>query len=210
MIDHKKEAARAAAAIVSNGQTIGLGAGATIAWLVEFLAGREELKVVSSSLETHQLLLEKGFDVLAPSSISRLDLYFDGCDVFDPQLNALKSGAGIHVMEKLLASAADQFILLGDAGKYQPVLNPKYPIAIEFLPPSLEIVRRKISLLYPQAKFIQRAQTLIADVYFDTFPDLQSLDTQLNMVPGIVGHSLFYRMAHQAIISGDDGIVRLK
>lgn len=222
MTDHKQAAAKAAATMISAGQTIGLGAGKTIAFLAEHLSAdpqlMQSLTVTSSSFDTTALLYAKGFKLVAPSLISRLDIYFDGCDVFDRQLNALKSGGGIHVMEKLLAAAADRFILLGDTGKFEATLNPKYPLAIEFLPQALGIVRSKISLLFPGTKFAQRMSTekngalisdngnMLADVYFDVFPDLEQLDVQVKMIPGIVGHSLFYRMAHQAVISGDDGI----
>lgn len=222
MTDHKQAAAKAAATMISAGQTIGLGAGKTIAFLAEHLSAdpqlMQSLTVTSSSFDTTALLYARGFKLVTPSLISRLDIYFDGCDVFDRQLNALKSGGGIHVMEKLLAAAADRFILLGDTGKFEATLNPKYPLAIEFLPQALGIVRSKISLLFPGTKFVQRMSTekngalisdngnMLADVYFDVFPDLEQLDVQVKMIPGIVGHSLFYQMAHQAVISGDDGI----
>lgn len=222
MTDHKQAAAKAAATMISAGQTIGLGAGKTIGFLAEHLSAdpqlMQSLTVTSSSFDTTALLYAKGFKLVTPSLISRLDIYFDGCDVFDRQLNALKSGGGIHVMEKLLAAAADRFILLGDTSKFEATLNPKYPLAIEFLPQALGIVRSKISLLFPRTKFVQRMSTekngalisdngnMLADVYFDVFPDLEQLDVQVKMIPGIVGHSLFYQMAHQAVISGDDGI----
>jgi ribose 5-phosphate isomerase A len=222
MTDHKQEAAKAAAAMISTGQTIGLGGGKTIAYLAEHLSAdpqlMQSLTVTSSSFDTTVLLHAKGFRLVAPSLISRLDIYFDGCDVFDTQLNALKSGGGIHVMEKLLAGAADKFVLLGDAGKFETTLNPKYPLTIEFLPQALGILSRKIPLLFPGTRFIQRMSTekngalisdngnMLADVYFDVFPDLEELDVPVKMIPGVVGHSLFYRMAHQAVISGDNGI----
>lgn len=222
MTDHKQEAAKAAAAIISAGQTIGLGAGKTIAWLAEELSKDPELMqsltLTSSSFDTTLLLHNKGFRLLTPSLVSRLDIYFDGCDVFDKQLNALKSGGGIHVMEKLLAGAADTFILLGDAGKYQSTLDPKYPLTIELLPQALGIVSRQLSALFPGTRFIQRMSTekngalisdngnMLADLYFDAFPDPEQLDAQVKMLPGVVGHSLFYQMAHEAVISGDNGI----
>lgn len=222
MTDHKYEAAKAAGALVSAGQTIGLGGGKTIAYLAEMLAENvqlmQSLTVTSSSFDTTVLLHEKGFRLVAPSLVSKLDIYFDGCDVFDKQLNALKSGGGIHVMEKLLAAAADKFVLLGDAGKFQTTLNTKYPIAIEFLPQALGIVRRKIALLFPGTRFVQRMSSektgavisdngnMLADVYFDVFPELKELNISIKMIPGIVGHSLFYGLAHQAVISGDNGV----
>jgi ribose 5-phosphate isomerase A len=226
MTDHKLEAAKAAAKMISAGQTIGLGGGKTIVYLAEQLSAdpqlMQSLTVTSSSFETTALLYANGFKLVAPAHLSRLDLYFDGCDVFDEQLNALKSGGGIHVMEKLLAAAADKFVLLGDAGKYQPALDPKYPLVIEFLPQALGIVSRKIAQLYPGTRFMQRMSTekngavisdngnMLADIYFETFPDLSQLDVQVNMIPGIVGHSLFYGLAHEAVISGENGLQHLR
>lgn len=222
MTDHKLEAAKAAAKMIKAGQMIGLGGGKSIAYLAAQLAEDatllQSLTVTSSSFETTALLHQLGFRLVTPSLISQLDIYFDGCDVFDGQLNALKSGGGIHVMEKLLAAAADQFVLLGDASKQQAALDPKYPLAIELLPQALGIVRRKIAQLYPGTRFVQRMSSekngalisdngnMLADVYFDTFPDLAQLDVQVKMIPGIVGHSLFYKMAHKAVISGENGI----
>ncbi|SDE94736.1 ribose-5-phosphate isomerase [Chitinophaga filiformis] len=222
MTDHKQEAAKAAMSIISAGQTIGLGGGKTIAYLAELLAEdpklMQSLTLTSSSFETSVLLHAKGFRLVAPSFISRIDVYFDGCDVFDRQLNALKSGGGIHTMEKLLASAADRFILLGDAGKYQATLNPKFPVAIEFLPQALSIVSRRLGELFPGTRFIQRMSTekigaaisdngnMLADLYFDVFPDPTELDIQVKMIPGVVEHSLFRGMAHQAVVSGEDGV----
>ncbi|QHS58433.1 ribose 5-phosphate isomerase A [Chitinophaga agri] len=222
MTDHKLAAAKAAAKMISAGQTIGLGGGKTIVYLASQLAEDpallSSLTVTSSSFDTTVLLHELGFRLVAPSLISQLDIYFDGCDVFDRQLNALKSGGGIHVMEKLLAAAAEQFVLLGDAGKRREALDPQYPLAIELLPQALGIVRRKIAQLYPGTRFVQRLSSekngalisdngnMLADIYFDTFPDLTQLDRQVKMIPGIVGHSLFLKMAHKAVISGENGI----
>ncbi|PSL33324.1 ribose 5-phosphate isomerase A [Chitinophaga ginsengisoli] len=222
MTDHKQEAAKAAVSIINAGQTIGLGGGKTIAYLAELLAENpqlmQSLTVTSSSFETSVLLHAQGFRLVAPSFISRLDIYFDGCDVFDGALNALKSGGGIHTMEKLLASAADRFVLLGDAGKFQAALNPAFPLAIEFLPQALTIVKRRIGELFPGTRFVQRMSSekngalisdngnMLADIHFDTFPAPDQLNIQVKMIPGIVEHSLFYGMAHQAIISGADGV----
>ena len=84
MTDYKLEAAKAAALMISAGQTIGLGGGKTIAYLVEQLAAQpallESLTVTSSSFDTTALLHEKGFKLVAPAFIGRLDIYFDGCD----------------------------------------------------------------------------------------------------------------------------------
>jgi ribose 5-phosphate isomerase A len=46
----------------------------------------------------------------------------------------------------------------------------------------------------------------LLDVTFTKLPALAGLNTHIKMIPGVVDHSLFYRMATKAIIAGEDGI----
>jgi ribose 5-phosphate isomerase A len=138
MADYKFEAALAASRLIKPAQTIGLGAGSTIAHLVSLLAAdaslAASLTLVSSSFKTTRLMMDRGLNVHAIALTKTLDIYFDGCDQFDTELNALKSGGGIHTSEKILASLADEFILTGDAAKFAPRLDTTYPLVIEVLP----------------------------------------------------------------------------
>jgi ribose 5-phosphate isomerase A len=222
MIDLKLEAAKAALQYVKPGQTIGLGAGSTIAHLVNLVAHETELAATvtftSSSFKTTSLLVDKGLTVKAPALLKHLDIYFDGCDQFDTALNALKSGGGIHTTEKVLASMADEFILLGDAGKFINQLDTTYPVVVEVLPAALQIVVHKLNIDFPGAILKQRISTqkdgavisdngnMLIDVYFDKLPPLNELNVSIGMIPGIVEHSLFYRMATKAIIAAEGGI----
>lgn len=120
-MNFKQQSAVEAVKFINSNQIIGLGAGSTIAYLVQELATdskAETLSFVSSSQETTELLLQLGMKVLNAENIRSIDVYFDGCDFLDKDLNALKSGGGIHTDEKILASMAKEFILLGDTQKY--------------------------------------------------------------------------------------------
>ncbi|PWK66343.1 ribose-5-phosphate isomerase [Mucilaginibacter oryzae] len=222
MTDHKLEAAKAASTLVCAGQTIGLGAGTTIAHLVNIIAQDKELAgsliFTSSSFKTTQLLSRYGLRVQSPALLSHIDIYFDGCDQFDSELNALKSGGGIHTSEKVLASMASEFILLGDDTKFEPRLTAAYPLVLEILPQALQIVCDKLKALFPTALLNQRMSTqkdgalisdngnMLVDVQFTELPAPENLNTLVKMIPGVVEHSLFYRLATQAIISGEPGI----
>lgn len=98
-MDLKKEAAAKAITLISDKTIVGLGAGSTIAYAVEFLKQEIEnglqLKFITSSFLTTQLLLKNNFTVLQAASLSKIDIYFDGCDQLDKELNALKSGGGM-------------------------------------------------------------------------------------------------------------------
>ena len=68
------------------------------------------------------------------AAFKSIDIYFDGCDQLDSELNALKIGGGIHTQEKLLASMANEFILIGDESKLVQNFDNRFPVVIELLP----------------------------------------------------------------------------
>lgn len=222
MTDYKVEAAKAALEYIKPGQTIGLGAGTTVAHLVAMISGQPDLAsslvFTSSSFKTTANLAERGLTLQSPSLLNHLDIYFDGCDQFDKDLNALKSGGGIHTTEKILASMADQFILIGDEGKFAEQLDVTYPVVIEILPQALQIVFHRLSSNYAGATVKLRMGdqkdgavrsdngNLLADINFSTVFDPHKLNIELKLIPGIVEHSLFYRMATRSIIAGKNGI----
>jgi len=222
MADHKLEAAKAAFKFIKTGQTVGLGAGTTVLHLAGMIAQDTELArsvvLVSSSFKTNSYLQEQGLNVKPASAVKHLDIYFDGCDQFDQQLNALKSGGGIHTTEKILASMASEFVLMGDDTKFVPRLNTTYPLVIEILPQALQVVLAKLRSAYPDADIklrmgdqkdgavISDNGNLLANIRFNALPQWQQLNIRVKMIPGIVEHSLFYGMATKAIIAGEGGI----
>ncbi len=222
MADYKMEAAKAAIKLIKPGQNIGLGAGATIANLVSLWTLEDglasSLTLASSSFKTTGLMMELGLNVRSIALTKSLDIYFDGCDQFDTELNALKSGGGIHTSEKILASMAAEFILIGDAAKFVDRLDTTYPLVIEVLPAALPLAMRQLSDCFPDATTMIRMSdkkdgaaitdngNLLLDVYFRQIPALKKLNIRVKMIPGVVEHSLFYRMAGKAIIAGPEGI----
>ncbi|BAU52421.1 ribose 5-phosphate isomerase A [Mucilaginibacter gotjawali] len=226
MADYKMEAAKAAIKLIQPGQTIGLGAGSTIAALLALLAAEgslaASLTLVSSSFKTTSLIREYGFNVQSIALTKSPDIYFDGCDQFDIELNALKSGGGIHTSEKILASLAAEFILIGDAGKFVNKLDATYPLVIEALPAALQLVQYQLFNHFPDAKInlrmgdkkdgaaISDNGNMLLDVYFTKLIPLDELNVLVKMVPGVVEHSLFYRMATRAIIAGPEGVRIMK
>lgn len=214
MVDYKKQAAELAFGLISSGQTVGLGDGSTVFYLMELIAAdttlARSLILTSSSEKTIVRMNELGLTVFPLSDLKVVDSYFDGCDQFDRELNALKSGAGIHTMEKILASMAREFILMGDSGKFSEHLTDAYPVVVEIIPNAIGSVILKLKNMFPGVDCSLRA-TLSAqgnhlvDLWFEQFPELSSLNTAIKMLPGVVDHSLFFRMAGKAVIAGPDG-----
>lgn len=221
MPDYKREAARHACQFIKNNDLVGLGAGSTIAHIVEMLKEKKNelsIQVLTSSFGTLQLLQQHEFHVIAASSVSEIDIYFDGCDQFDKSLNALKSGGGIHTREKILASMARQFLLVGDEGKYVEEFDSRFPVVLEILPEALKYVLAKVTMLYPQTQTKLRTGdkkegavitdngNYLTDVWFNDWPEISSLHASLKSITGVVETSLFYNLAHKAVIAGINGI----
>lgn len=212
-------AASAAVKQIKPHQVIGLGAGATIAHLVTLIANNhilsDTLVLASPSLTTLKLIAQHNLKVASLQELGKIDIYFDGCDQFDNSLNALKSMGGIHTDEKIFASAADTFILLGDDSKYVSVLGTDVPLSIEVLPEAGLLLSGKIEKLFDCKRIIMRTEengnlkhtvrgNLLMDVYFNTITDLESINL-IKLLPGVVDHSLFYNMAKGAIVAGSFG-----
>lgn len=190
-----------------------------MAHMVQFLKeSRLEVSVFTSSFTTAQLLRQQGFTVHATHAISRLDLYFDGCDQFDKNLHALKSGGGIHTHEKLLASMAKEFILVGDESKYAETLGTKYPLVVEVLPQALAFAEARIHELLPGVSISLRRSdqkdgavvtelgNYLLDIRLTFWPALHTINPLLKSITGIVETSLFYNMARKAVIAGPGGV----
>ena len=224
-MDVKKEAACVACTLIDNNTSIGLGDGSTVRVLAEFLIERInaglKVRLFTSSLQTRNFLLLAGVTVNDISSTDILDIYFDGCDQIDDRLNALKSGSGIHTMEKLLASMAKKFVIIGDASKFVQRLDPRFPLVLEVLPPAITFVQRIMLSLYPECTFtirkspgqedkpvLTRNGNLLLDCWFREWPEPEILQVQCKKITGVIEISLFYQMVNEAIIAGKDGIKR--
>ena len=218
-MDFKQEAAKKAVTFIQNGFSVGLGAGATIAYMVDCLQEtKPDIQLYTASAATKTLLQQNGFQVHDIAAASQLDIYFDGCDQFDKDLNALKSGGGIHTVEKLLASMAKEFVLVGDESKQAEQLGTKYPLVLEVLPQAFSFVPVEIKKRFKNAKAVtcldnKTSQPVLTgngnylvDIWFAELPELSNLNTLLKSITGVVETSLFFNMATKAVVAGEGGI----
>ena len=221
-MDLKKIAARKAADSLINGSSVGVGGGATMLYLAECIKEKLnegwELKLFTSSPETAKFFRHQRMEFFETSSVSGIDIYFDGCDQFDKSLHALKSGGGIHTQEKLLACMADEFILVGDAQKYVDAFSPSIPLVLEIIPESLLFVQSRIDRMFNKPRTALRFQiekekpvitvngNWLMDVWFDAWPDLSGINNSVKLITGVLETSLFYNLASVAIIGSESGI----
>ena len=105
----KQVAAEAAADLVGNGMTVGLGTGSTVAFLLPALARRSlDILCAATSPRTEHAARELGLRMEDVASIDRFDITIDGADQIAPDGWLVKGGGGAHTREKILAAAADR------------------------------------------------------------------------------------------------------
>lgn len=201
----------AAAALVENGMRVGLGTGSTAHWFIVSLGARvrDGLRVTcaATSDATAQLAASSGLDVRELTAAG-VDIAADGADAVDSDLRLIKGGGGAHVREKIVAAAADRFVVLVDDGKLCDVLPGWVPI--EIVPFGAE--RTLATLTTLGASWTLRSGrsdngNLLADGRFEPIEDPEGLAAQLDAVPGVVGHGLFLGMTDLLLVGRADGSV---
>lgn len=212
----KQRCAREALKLIKDGMIVGLGGGSTIGYLVKYVKEAAlEIKVVTPSFTTARLCLENGLVVLPTWSVDHVDVAFDGCDEVDINLNALKSGGAIHTKEKIIASMADDYILLVDESKVFETLPLNLPIALEVIPESLGYVCRKVKSMNGEIEIrptsskdggtISDNGNYILNAKFKDVANLKQLNDDLLAICGVIDTSLFYNIATKVISVDEEG-----
>lgn len=211
----KQAAAQAALEYVKDG-IIGVGTGSTVNYFIDTLAtlkGKFE-GAVSSSEETTKRLKAHGIAVLDLNAVGQIPVYIDGADEINPHLQLIKGGGGALTREKILASAARQFICIADQSKYVAMLG-QFPLAIEVIPMARSYVARQLVKLGGTPSYREHFVTdngnVILDIYNLSFTDPIALEQTINHIAGVVAHGLFAeRPADVVLLADEQGVKRLK
>jgi ribose 5-phosphate isomerase A len=196
----KRAAAEAAAQLVEDGMTVGLGTGSTVAYLLPALAERRlAIRCVATSPRTEETGRELGLDVEPFAGIDRLDIAIDGADQVAPDSWLVKGRGAALTREKIVAAAADRFVIIVDSTKLVDALSP--PVPLELLAFGLDATLR---LLRPSSlRDAPRSpdKGVIAD-YLGLVDELDALATRLSTAPGVIEHGLFPPSFVERIIVG--------
>jgi len=189
----KQAAAEAAAELVEDGMAVGLGTGSTVAYLLPALAGRglEGIRCVATSVATEEEARRLGLAVEPFDERARLDIAIDGADQVDPDGWLVKGGGGAHLREKVVAAAADRFVVIVDAAKPVDALRP--PVPLELFEFGLASTLRRLG----ESGEVRRRDVprspdggVIAD-YLGEVADPAELGARLAADPGVAAHGLF-------------------
>jgi ribose 5-phosphate isomerase A len=185
----KRVAAEAAALLVEDGMAVGLGTGSTVAHLLPALARRGlRLRCVATSVATETAGLALGLAVEPFETLDRLDIVIDGADQIAPDGWVIKGGGGAHTREKVVAAAAERFVVIGSSDKPVDKLGPPVPVEILAFGVAATLTALHPAELRPVPPSPDGG--LIADLLGE-FDDPAELARRLDAVPGVVGHGLF-------------------
>jgi ribose 5-phosphate isomerase A len=186
------EAAQAAVKLIEPGTTVGLGTGRTVARLLPLLAARRlaNLRCVATSDQTKADATALGLAVEPFDELDRLDIAIDGADQVTHDRWAVKGGHGAHLREKIVAAAADRFVVIASADKRVDALRPPVPLELEAygLPATLRALGS--ARLRPHSPTTPD-RGILADYLGEVPADPRTLALWLDAIPGVVGHGLF-------------------
>jgi ribose 5-phosphate isomerase A len=223
-MNDKQAVALEAASYVKNDMIVGLGTGSTANYFIEALAERqktENLRVTTVASSNISMIKAQsvGLTVISLAQISQIDLYVDGADEITPDNTLLKGRGYDLVMEKLLAKAAKEFIVVADKSKLVDHIGTHYPIPIEVMPFAWQAAKRSIEAiggvgdLRPNTAkdglCISSHGSLVLDMRFDASQNAHTLNALLNNVPGVVEHGIFAKLA-KTILIADQGKVETR
>jgi ribose 5-phosphate isomerase A len=203
----KQVAAEAAAELAENGMIVGLGTGSTVAYLLPALARRSlDIVCAATSPRTEQAARELGLRIEDVASIDRFDIAIDGADQIAPDGWLVKGGGGAHTREKIIAAAADRFVVIADSTKPVPALRA--PVPLELLSFGLRATMRRVAPASLRAIPLSPDGGVIAD-YHGPVDDPAALAVQLSSTPGVVQHGLFPReMVATVLVGRGDSVDR--
>jgi ribose 5-phosphate isomerase A len=218
--ERKLQAARRALEFVKPGMNLGLGSGSTAHIWIELLGEQVrdhglKIRAISSSIESEKLGRSYGIPFVGFDECPTLDLAMDGADEIAPGLALIKGGGGNLLREKIVASAARQFVIIADESKIVDKLG-RFPLPVEVIPMAAPLVSRKlmdlgfkpsIRRIKNGAEFITDEGNLILDCSGQLLDDPARIAAVLDTTVGVVEHGLFLGMAGRALIAGVNGVL---
>jgi ribose 5-phosphate isomerase A len=189
--EHEKRlAGLAGAALVEDGMRVGLGTGSTVHHLLQALADRglSRIRCVATSPQTEDQARTLGIPVEPFDSLDRLDIAIDGADQIDPANWLVKGGGAAHTREKIVAAAAERFVVIASSDKEVEAIEA--PIPLELLRYGLAATLRALGPAELREVPPSPDGGAIAD-YTGAVGDPAELAARLASTPGVVDHGLF-------------------
>lgn len=213
----KEVAAREAVKYVEDGMVVGLGSGSTAKIAIKLLGEMVEAGVnivgIPTSKESEDLGRRAGILIGELKARSVVDITIDGADEVDPDMNLVKGLGGALVREKIVAAATNLEIIVIDESKLVDFLGQKVPLPVEIVRFSHEATVHRVGQLGCKCmlrmkhgeRFVSDNGNYIVDCKFARIDDPMKLETEINLIPGVVDSGLFLGLADKVIVATKDG-----
>jgi ribose 5-phosphate isomerase A len=214
----KIRAAQAAAALVAEGMTVGLGSGTTASLVIGLLGERlraEGLHFVgvSTSEASATLARAQGIALRDIDSVESIDVDIDGADEVDPQFRLIKGRGGALLREKIVASASRKRVIVIAPEKRVDRLGRKYPVPLEVTAFGISHTARRLQALgaRPTLRLGPDGNPLVTDgghrildCHFGPIDDPAALDRRLRAVIGVFETGLFLGLCDLLVVGHPD------
>ncbi len=210
----KRRAGESATEAIADGMIVGLGTGSTVAHAIRKLGQRVgaglDIEGVPTSFQSRERASRAGVPLTSLDEATP-DVAIDGADQVAGG-TLIKGGGAAHAREKVVAAAADRFLVVVDPTKEVDTLDA--PVPVEVLPdarttvaaavreagggPTLRTAERK------DGPVVTDNGNLVLDCDFGRIDAPAGLARTLSGLPGVVEHGLFVGLADEIHVGSEN------
>lgn len=221
----KRLAALASLKYVKSGQSIGLGTGSTVKYVLEELGERLKsgtlsgIRGIATSGKTEEIAREIGIPLVSFDDVSSLDVYIDGADEVDDNLDMIKGGGAALIREKVVAQNSKSRVIVVDSSKLSQKIGERWPVPIEVFPMAagaeMEFLKTLDAVVQLRTGsdggvLLTDNGNYILDANFGELGDPKRLSVVLDARAGIAGHGIFHGLADVLIVGSVVGVTEIK
>lgn len=203
-------AGRAAAALVRDGDRVGLGTGRAAAAGIRALGARVADGLRCTGVPTSRASQALGREVGIPIATMRdhVDIAFDGADLVVPSGLTIKGAGGALVRERIVDASAGRFVVLVDVPKIASSLDAWGVLPIAVIPFGVAHAMLALPDLAPVRRPGRSDDELaIVDLTVPAGTDWEALDVRVRAVPGVVDTGLFRAVPGDVFVGTPEGTV---
>lgn len=210
----------ASAALVADGDTVGLGTGSTANAMIEALGRRVaaglRIRGVVTSSQTESLAAGVGIPTVPFDEVDSIDIGIDGADEIDPTLQLIKGRGGALLYEKLVAERCRRYVIIATTEKLVDQLGLRLPLPIEIVPYGWKHTSRRVAALglepvlrtASEAPVVTDGGHYLLDCTPHLIADAPTLAASLKALTGVVDHGLFCTQATDTMVIDETGAIR--
>lgn len=212
------------AALVKDGDIIGVGTGSTVDAALNAMQARMKqekltVSVVVTSYQSAWRCEEIGFTVLNSSYRGELSWGFDGADAIDRKLHAIKGKGAALLEEKILAARCKKYYLIVDESKVAPDICVHCAVPVEVIPSARSVAEEGLKRIGASELTLRNAVStkhgpvitergnIIIDAQFPAFNP--GLEREIKSLVGVVESGLFESYANEVWIAGPKGVEKV-